>query len=361
MGGPGRRQAPRWLRILLSLAAAGALLAGAAAGWLWWQLQPPGTASRPVEMEVLPGWGAARIAAELKEQNLIRNARVFVQYLRLSSLDRRLGEGLYDLDASFSAQETAAVLASPGRPRIARVVIPEGFRAVAVVDRLAAAGFGEPEEYAALVPELLGGYDWLADGSPPADPERPFQALEGFLFPASYDLPVRSTPEQVLGWFLDRFSDELDDDWVGERLTDLKLSVRDWVVLASLVQAEAGSDAEMPVIAGVFLNRLDEGMPLQSDPTVAYGLDKALPELDVQAGDMRNDHSWNTYVHPGVPVTPIGNPGRAALRAVLDAERSGPDGEPWLYFLHGQDDGEPVFRPNTHYDAHLNDIDRFLR
>jgi len=342
------------------LAAAGVLLA-AGGGWLWWQLQPVSDTSRPVEREVLPGWGASRIAAELEEQGLIRNARVFVQYVRFSELDRRLGEGLYDLDASFSVTETAAVLASPGRPRIVRIVIPEGFRATAVIDRLTANDLSSEAEYAELVPGLLEEYSWLADGAPEPDADRPFQPLEGFLFPASYDMPVRSTPEEVLRQFLERFEQEFAGTWVEDRLGELGLGVRDWVVLASLVQAEAGNDAEMPVIAGVFLNRLDDDMPLQSDPTVAYGLDKALPELDVQAGDMQDGHEWNTYVHPGVPPTPIGNPGHAALQAVLEADRVNEDGVPWLYFLHGSHEGEAVFRPNTDYGQHLEDIETFLR
>jgi len=117
----------------------------------------------------------------------------------------------------------------------------------------------------------------------------------------------------------------------------------------------------MAIIAGVFRNRLDRGMALQSDPTVAYGLGKALPELDVTAGDFTVDHPWNTYVHPGLPAGPIGNPGAAALAAVLAPERTSPSGRPWLYFLHGVDGDAAVFRPNVSYDDHLRDVARYLR
>src|SRR5690606_36055989 len=112
------------------------------------------------------------------------------------------------------------------------------------------------------------------------DLRRPFMAagdgLEGYLFPASYDVPVRAEPPEVLAMFLQRFEQELDEGTLAG-LEDSGLPLRDWVILASLVQSEAGDDSEMPVIAGVFLNRLDRGMPLQSDPTVAYGLGKDLP------------------------------------------------------------------------------------
>lgn len=330
----------------------------AIAGWLGvrWVLSPLADTPAPVEFEVLPGWGAARVAAELKEQGLIRSARAFTLYVRWQDMDRAVGEGLYDLDPAMDVPQIAALLEAGGRPRIARVVIPEGFRASAVVARLVSAGLGSAEQYAELAddPQALG----LPE--PEVEPVGDFGALEGYLFPASYDIPVRSTPEQVLQTLTDRFEQEVST-WITEALEELGLSVHEWVTLASIVQSEAGSTAEMPIIAGVFLNRLDMDMPLQSDPTVAYGLNKALPELNVSAGDMQADHPWNTYVHPEIPPGPISSPGADALHAVLEPERLNPEGEPWLYFLHGADAGEPVFRPNTTYEAHVRDIDRYLR
>ena len=102
-------------------------------------------------------------------------------------------------------------------------------------------------------------------------------------------------------------------------------------------------------------------MPLQSDPTVAYGLGKDLPELSAVAGDLRIDTPWNTYTRGGVPFGPIGNPGSEALRAVLEPERYAEDGALYLYFLHGTAEGEPVFRPNTNLPAHNRDVETFLR
>jgi UPF0755 protein len=332
------------------------LLAAAAAAGVAWLLGAPAERSQPVEFEILPGWGANRVAAELREAGIVRSAQAFAYYLRWQQLDRSIGEGLFSLDPADPAPETARILAAGGRPRLALVVVPEGFRARDVVKRLEAAGLGSEEEFSSLItnPEVLQR-DWLEQAEDAASPQ-----LEGFLFPASYEIPVRSSPQEVLGLFLDRFELELTLG-VRKDLEEQGLSVRDWVVLASIVQAEAGTDAEMPVIAGVFLNRLDDGMPLQSDPTVAYGLDKDLPELSAAAGDLRTDHAWNTYTRPGLPETAISNPGHAALQAVLNPERTNEAGVPYYYFLHGSDAGEPVFRPNTSYEAHLRDIDRFLR
>ncbi len=305
------------------------------------------SATQPTEFEILPGWGASRVANELAEANLVRNARFFSLWLRVEGTDTQIGEGLYDLSPAMSAHEIAEALEAGGRPRVTNVTIPEGFRSVRVAARLAEAGFGEetalmqsiltPSERPSFVPEGVG--------------------LEGYLFPASYEFPVRSAPSDVLGTMLQRFEREVTPE-IQERLAAFNLSVHDWVTLASIIQAEAGNHAEMPIIAGVFLNRLDEGMPLQSDPTVAYGLGKRLPELDRSAGDFEAEHPWNTYVQAGIPPSPIGNPGRAALQAVLTPQRVNGDGESYFYFLHGRG-GE--FRPNVTFEAHNRDIQEFLR
>lgn len=314
-------------------------------------LSPPSATPTVVEFEVLPGWGGARVAAALAEAGLVRSALAFELLLRFTHLDRKLGEGLYDLSPAMTSREVAAALAAGGRPRTVRIVVPEGWRAAAVVARLAANGLGATPELEALVrsPGSLA-----PPGLPAGD------SLEGYLFPATYDLPVHSTASQALGAMVARFEEEVTPA-VAVALVDSGLGVHDWVTLASMVQAEAASEAEMPVIAGVFLNRLDLGMPLQSDPTVAYGLGKALPELSAPAGDLRRDTPWNTYTRSGLPAGPIGNPGAEALLAVLTPQRENPEGVPYLYFLHGSDGGTPVFRPNTDLPAHNRDVERFLR
>jgi UPF0755 protein len=232
------------------------------------------------------------------------------------------------------------------------IAVPEGWRAANVVERLAANGVSTSADLAAVVadPAVLT--------IPFLPPERP---LEGFLFPAVYEVPIKASADEALALMVQRFRMELDDIAPAERLQELGLSVYGWVTLASMVQAEAASDEEMPIIAGVFANRLELGMLLQSDPTVAYGLGKQLPELSAVAGDLQVDTPWNTYTRAGLPVGPIGNPGREALLAVLSPERYTSDGALYLYFLHGTDAGVPVFRPNTNLPAHNRDVETYLR
>lgn len=341
----GRTSAWRALLAVLLLTAGGLGLLVA------WGLSPTSQTPELVEFEVLPGWGASRVSQELERHELVRNRRIFSAYLRLRGLDRSVGEGIYDLDRSWAAPELAATLVRGGRPRTAQVVLPEGIRARDLVERLSAAGLADAESYMKLI-EAPGA---LRPGYLPAG-----ATLEGYLFPASYEIPLSDTPEQTLRRLLKRFEAELAEG-VSEELDELELSVHEWVTLASMIQAEAGNDQEMPVIAGVFLNRLEMGMALQSDPTVAYGLGKRLPELDASAGDLRSDHPWNTYTRPGLPQGPISNPGRAALLSPFSAVRVDEQGREYLYFLHGTDAGMPVFRLNTGLDGHNQDVARYLR
>lgn len=344
---PKRRRT--WPRLLLGLLA---LLTAAVAGvfYLRAQLAPVSPVSAPREFEVLPGWGAARIAQALEREGLVRDARVFGYYLRYRGLERSLGEGLYQLDPSMSAEEIAAALERGGRPRAAFVVIPEGFRLQDVARRLERDGLGDESSWL----ELMREPGALRPSYAPED-----ATLEGYLFPAGYQLPLDSTPEAVLRPMLERFDEELEQH--REALAAAGLSVPAWVTLASMVQAEAANPKEMPIIAGVFLNRLEREMPLQSDPTVAYGLGKSLPQLDALAGDLTRDHPWNTYTRQGLPYGPIDNPGEDALEAVLSPQRSDEAGRPYLYFLHGSDAGQPVFRPNATLEEHERDIERYLR
>jgi UPF0755 protein len=318
---------------------------------VYWALSPVSESSSLVEFEVRPGWGASRVAQELEQEGLVRNSLLFSVYLRVRGLDRSIGEGLYDLDRAASAAELAAALERGGRPRVAQVLLPEGMRAGELAKRLETAGLGQAERYS----ELIGKPGELRPHYLPVG-----ATLEGYLFPASYEIPYAEEPQAVLSRMLKRFERELDEE-VRAQLQRLDMSVHEWVTLASIVQAEAGNDEEMQVIAGVFLNRLDLGMALQSDPTVAYGLGKSLPELDPLAGDIRKDHPWNTYTRPGLPHGPISNPGRAALRAVLAPQRRDERGRQFLYFLHGTAGGEPVFRPNTGLEGHNRDVDLYLR
>ena len=313
-----------------------------------YQLSPVDESGSTTEFEVQPGWGASRVAVELARAGLVRNGRVFSLYLRYNDLDRAIGEGLYSLSPAMNASQLAAALNEGGRARANLVVLPEGLRLVDVARRLADAGLGEEAT-------LLSVMQTPGELRPTYVPED--ATLEGYLFPEGYSFPLNSSPEQVVGTMLEHFEDILDS--YADTLAAQNLSVNDWVTFASMVQAEAANVAEMGIVAGVFWNRLDADMRLQSDPTAAYGVGKTLPQL--VADDLDQDTPWNTYTRAGLPQGPINSPGLEALQAVLEPIRQNEQGEPYLFFLHGFEEGQPVFRPNTTLEAHNQDVQRYLR
>lgn len=316
------------------------LLAGAAT--VAYLLAPTGVSK--VTLEVKPNMGVTEIAAALEQQRVVRSGFVLGLVMRYTGADRRIREGFYDLSGSQDNFAVARSLAGRGRPREIRLVIPEGYRVSEIVTRLEGLKLASRAELetafrqTALLPYTTGA-----------------SSLEGFLFPATYPFRPETSAVQVVKALTQRFSREVTPARQ-KQLKTLELSVYQWVTLASIVQVEAGNLAEMPVVAGVFLNRLEIGMPLQSDPTIAYGLSKKLNQLDRRAGDFTNDTPYNSYTRKGLPPTPIGNPGAAALEAVLNSKRDAPSGKPWLYFVHGLK-GE--FRPNTDFQNHLRDVETY--
>ncbi len=304
------------------------------------------TAAPAYTLEVHQGDKLSAKASELQQKGVVRSASMLRLIMRQRGTAGQLKEGLYTIPAHKSTFEVATILA--GSPHIATVSvnIPEGKRIKDLPAIFQKAGVATPEQIAAAVKMVELSPEAKAGGA---------RNLEGFLFPATYPFPVRATGEEAVKTMAERMSLE----FTPERVTaarKLGLSVYDWVTLASMVQAEAANNAEMPAVAGVFLNRLREGIALGSDPTVAYGLGKDLPELDRSAGDFVRDTPYSTYTRKGLPAGPINNPGEAALLSVINPHRTLADGRDALYFLHGRD-GE--IHLNYDYASHLRDIEKY--
>ncbi|WP_457632808.1 endolytic transglycosylase MltG [Oceanithermus desulfurans] len=331
---------PRRRRIWIWALAALLLLAAGAAAWIHWLLGPTGASAI---VEIPEGAGAQAVGRILETNGLVRSGRAFALYARWKGAAARLQSGYYKLEGR-GVPRLVEDLTGGRAPVMVRLVFPEGWRAVDYAERLEAAGF-DGAGFLAIVRNPPA--EWT-----PTYVEGP--TLEGYLFPDTYDLPKGADPAVVVTVMLRRFDREVTPERV-RAAEALKLSIHGWVTLASIVQAEAGSAAEMPAIAGVFLNRLDAGMPLQSDPTVAYALGKKLPELDRYAGDFDVDSPYNTYKHPGLPPGPIDNPGLEALLAVLNPQRSDANGLPYFYFFHA---GGRLYLSST-FNEHLRKLNRY--
>ncbi|MFF7312366.1 endolytic transglycosylase MltG [Streptomyces sp. NPDC008137] len=202
-----------------------------------------------------------------------------------------------------------------GGGRTATLVIPEGWRAsqvYAAVDKALALPAGSAKKSVAKVATKLPDD---ARGNP-----------EGYLFPATYPLPWKAKPEQLLARMVDTANEKFNGAPIAAGAQRNAMNVYQAVTIASIVQAEADTAADMGKVARVVFNRLERGMPLQMDSTVNYALGRST--LRTTESDTRIDNPYNTYQRMGLPPTPIANPGEEAMRAAVN-----PPAGDWLYFV----------------------------
>jgi UPF0755 protein len=312
---------------------------------LWFQtnLRPLSTSQQNQVLEIKQGMTASQVAKELEDKKIIRSARAFLQLCWLQKADPKIVAGVYQLSPSMSAQEILdKLIKGPDKENI-KVTIPEGYTVAQIVKTLASKELGtEAEFYRAMKRLNPQTYPFLKDI--PQGENR----LEGFLFPDTYFFNKGQEPEEIIAVFLKRFEKELTPETV-DRLKVLNLSVYDWVTKASIVEREAVKPEERPLIAGVFNNRLQKGMPLQSCATVQYVLGEVKPVLST--ADIEIDSPYNTYKNLGLPPGPIANPGRASLQAVLYPSKTD-----YLYFV-AKSDKSHAFAV-THAE-HLNNISKY--
>jgi len=284
------------------------------------------------------GQSAGQIAAELQDQGLIRSAMSFTNYLVYAGMDQKVQAGIYRLSPAMNSVAIANHIVDSNPDDVAFSFLA-GWRA---------------EEIAALLP--LSGLsvsetEFLSAVQHPSDETLRYDSLEGYLYPDEYQLLRTAGAVDLTKAFVGHFYNQLPEGY--EDLLEAKgLTLDEAVILASLVEKEMVVESEGPQIAGVFLYRLTVGMPLQSDPTVQYalGYDAASASWwknPLTEADLAVDSPYNTYIHDGLPPTPICNPGSTALMAVLNASDS-----PYLYFRAACDSsGTHVF--SRTYEEHL--------
>ena len=303
-------------------------------------LEPVSRDGTVILFRVEDGASFSTVAARLETEGLIRSARLANLLARTQGLDQKLHVGEYELSASLSTEDVLKAITG-GPVKTWTVTIPEGSRAVDIATRLEAAGLTNAAEFLLAVdrPKLAEELGVPADG------------LEGYLYPDTYRLPRGLSPERIARIMVKQF----DRVWaaeVAELASTSTLSKNQIVILASIVEKETAAATERPMIASVFLNRLERGMRLETDPTVIYGISN----FD---GNLRKKHlrdetnPYNTYRIPGLPPSAIANPGSEALRAVV-----APDVTNFLYFV-SRNDGTHVF--SSTYRDHVNAVNRYQR
>lgn len=297
------------------------------------------TAKDIAYVSIQPGMTADNIGNQLYEQGLIKNVLAFRVIAKFNGLDNTLKAGDYSFTTDMSVTQIVDRLAR-GATAQQLITIPEGYTVNQIAALIQEKQIGDAEKFKAAARNYRP-HSYMA-GSDAASYQ-----VEGYLFPDTYQFDKGVTEEKLLtmmvGEFDQRFTSEMRN-----RADELGLSISQVVILASLVEKEAKLDSDRPVIAGVFLNRLQYHMPLQSCATIQYILGYAKPELTIQ--DTEIDSPYNTYQHHGLPPGPIANPGMAAINAVLY-----PAATEYLYFVADKQ-GQHHF--STNYEEHLAAIER---
>jgi UPF0755 protein len=311
---------------------------------------PAGSDSTAVVFTINPGESAATIAPRLQREGLVADSQLFLYVVRYRGLDAQLEAGEYELRADMTMEEIIDNL-QHGRLREVTVTIPEGKRAEEVAALLEESGIVDSESFMAAVRSGSTAYDFLSDR--PADAPT---TVEGYLFPETYRIPVDYDAAQILDLLLSTFGERFTVE-MRQAAANEGLTVHQVVTLASIVEREAVVAEERPIIASVYLNRLEQGMYLQSDPTVQYALGyqedtgqwwKIPMSLDE---DVQVDSPYNTYMYPGLPPGPICSPGLASIEAVLN-----PADTPYLFFF-SKFDGSHAFAET--YEEHLRNQEQY--
>lgn len=285
--------------LLLGAALTGVLLAAVAAGGWWWaesRYHAHGTSSQTLRVRIAKGSGVVGITEALQQKGLLPgplDPLIFRVMVKKNGLAAQLKAGEYDVPAGAGLDDLATMLAS-GRNLVQYpLTIPEGLTS----------------------PEVLA----LIRDMEPLEGEMSSSVATGDLLPETYSFLRGDPREAAIERMKSAMSKTLDELWE-KRDPDLPFENKQQaVVLASMVEKETALASERPHVAAVFVNRLRLKMPLQSDPTVIYGLAPETGSLgrSLSKADLETDHPWNTYTRRGLPSSPIANPGRASLQAVM--------------------------------------------
>ena len=273
-------------------------------------------------LELDKGASLKKFATLLEERRIIRSAGLFVLYARLRGDDSRVKAGYYQVNDAMAPVEILRRMVA-GEVYELRCAVPEGYSIYQVAELLAGRHLFDKDTF---LKECFNGPLLKELGIAG-------KSAEGYLYPCTYDITPNMTPTDLIRLMVGQFHKVNNRD-LAVRVKGVRLSKRDIITLASMVEKEAVKPEEKPLIASVFFNRLALRMPLQSDPTAVYGVRAFAGNVSKQ--DITRPTPYNTYLIRGLPPGPIGNPGRGAIEAVLR-----PASTCYFYFVAKRD--------GTHY------------
>ena len=271
------------------------------------------------EFVIESGQGVKKIAANLEKEGLIIGSDYFEIYVWQKKIADRLQAGKYSLSASMAIPEIADLFAGGQiKSNEVQVTIPEGFTLDEIEKRLVKKELIKEGEF--LENKLVNSsqYSFWEEGMDENN-------LEGFLFPDTYKFYQETTAEKIIEKMLNNFDKKLSFE-IREEIKKQNKTVLEIIILASIIEKEAGREEDMKKVASVFLNRLAANHPLQSDATINYVIGEGRRKASYE--DLQIDSLYNTYKYNDLPPTPICNPGLNAINAVVY-----PASTDYFYFL----------------------------
>jgi len=298
-----------------------------------------GAGTGQVVVEVKDGDAATDIGTTLVDKGVVKSVQAFTDAARKDSKSVGIQVGFYKMKKQMSAKAALAVLVDPKNRSRSVVTIPEGFTVDQIVATLAKKTKFSKKQYTKVLdnPSSIGLPSYAKGNA------------EGYLFPATYELPPNSTPKSILTTMVQRWDQAAQEADIEGAAQQLGYTPEQLMVVASLVEAESNRDEDRGKVARVIYNRLETGKTdklLQIDATVNYGIGRNLG-VGLTTDDLQVDSPYNTYRNPGLPPTPIEAPGDAAIEAAAH-----PTDGPWIYYVTvNLRTGETKFTEN--YDTFL--------
>lgn len=323
--------------IIIFILAIGAVMVYYNKGILPMELENP----RDISFEIPSGSTSIQIAKILKDNGLIRDELVFRIALKKKNAETSLKAGFYTLSTAMSVDDIIDSLSKGGKnSNVVKFTIPEGYELKDMAKKLSDEGLVNADRFLSLVSDK-GNFE---DKFPFLKELNTGQSLEGYLFPSTYEIYFGSTEEEIIEKMLSKFQ-RVYDEVIIKDMENVQMTLNEIVTLASIIEREAKRDDERDLISGVFHNRLRINMPLQSCATVQYILGERKENLTQE--DIKIDSIYNTYIHNGLPPTPIASPGEKSLIAAVN-----PADVEYLYF-RAKEDGSGGHTFSVTYEEHL--------
>jgi UPF0755 protein len=294
----------------------------------------------PAQIVIIPeGSSYQQAATLLKREHLIRSRLAFIFLGKLKAADRKIHPGEYELNAAMPAEEILTRLLA-GRVVMHPITVPEGFTMAQIGQLLGQLDITDTTEFLRLSrdAEFIESLGIQAS------------SVEGYLFPETYHFARETKAKEVIRTMVDGVKRLWTAEWQ-EQAKRFNMSLHEVLTLASVIEKETGAQDERELIAAVFHNRLRRKIPLQSDPTVIYGLTAF--DGNLRKRDLSNTSPYNTYRVQGLPPGPIASPGSHSIRAALFPSRAS-----YLYFV-SRNDGTHYF--SSSLEEHNRAVEKFQK